>query len=121
MNNYNFDFNIDTNNMVKVSIMRLGLIFNSETIKALGSPAKINIGLDTKKKALGIKAADNNPNVRAYDFVKNGNEKWIRVNSKPLVEAIAKATGYEFTNTAISFIAYMDDDTNMLIVELSKK
>lgn len=70
MKDFNFDFNINTNKMVKVTIMRLGLIFNSETIKVLGSPAKINIGLDTKKKALGIKAADNNPNVRAYNFAK---------------------------------------------------
>lgn len=121
MKDFNFDFNINTNKMVKVSIMRLGLIFNSETIKALGSPTKINIGFDVKNNALGIKAADNNINIRAYNFAKNGNEKWIRINCMPLIKAIAKATGYEFTSSTISFPAYYDNKNKILICDLKKE
>lgn len=121
MANYSFNFNIDTTGMVKVSIMRLGLIFNAETIKALGSPKKINIGLDTKNKVLGIKASENNRDIKDYDFVKKGDEKWIRVNSKQLVQAIEEATKYKFDNVAKPFTAKFDDELNMLIVELIGK
>lgn len=121
MANYSFDFNIDTTGMVKVSIMKLGLIFNAETIKALGSPKKINIGLDAKNKVLGIKPSEGNPNIKDYDFVKKGDEKWIRVNSKQLVQAIEEATKYKFDNVAKPFTARFDEDYKMLIVELANK
>ena len=121
MTNYSFNFNIDTTGMVKVSIMRLGLIFNSETIKALGSPKKINIGLDSKNKVLGIKASEGNPDIKDYDFVKKDDEKWIRVNSKQLVQAIEDAIKCKFDNTAKPFTAKFDEELQMLIVELSSK
>ena len=121
MTNYSFNFNIDTTGMVKVSIMRLGLIFNSETIKALGSPKKINIGLDSKNKVLGIKASEGNPDIKDYDFVKKGDEKWIRLNSKQLVQAIEDAIKCKFDNTAKPFTAKFDEELQMLIVELSSK
>ena len=121
MTNYSVNFNIDTTGMVKVSIMRLGLIFNSETIKALGSPKKINIGLDSKNKVLGIKASEGNPDIKDYDFVKKGDEKWIRVNSKQLVQAIEDAIKCKFDNTAKPFTAKFDEELQMLIVELSSK
>ncbi len=121
MPNYNFNFNIDTTGMIKVSIMRLGLIFNAETIKALGSPKKINIGLDAKNKVLGIKASENIADIKDYDFVKKGNEKWIRINSKPLVKAIEDVLKCKFENTAKPFTARFDNDSKMLIVDLSKK
>ena len=121
MSNYNFNFNIDTTGMIKVSIMRLGLIFNAETIKALGSPKKINIGLDSRNKVLGIKASEGNPSIREYDFVKKGDEKWIRVNSKQLIQAIEESVKCKFENTAKSFPAKFDENENMLIVDLQKK
>ena len=121
MVNYSFNFNIDTTGMIKVSIMRLGLIFNAETIKVLGSPKKINIGLDVKNKILGIKAAENNPDIKEYDFVKKGDEKWIRVNSTQIVHAIEDVMKIKFDNTAKSFTAKFNNELNMLIVELSNK
>lgn len=121
MVNYSFDFNIDTTGMVKVSIMRLGLIFNAETIKVLGSPKKINIGLDTRNKVLGIQASANNPEIKDYDFVKKGDEKWIRVNSKQLVQAIEEVVKFKFDNAAKSYTARYDTSINMLIVDLTNK
>lgn len=118
MVNYSFNFNIDMTGMIRVSIMRLGLIFNAETIKILGSPKKINIGLDVKNKVLGIKASENNPDIKEYDFVKKGDEKWIRVNSRQIVSAIEEATKLKFDNIAKPFTARFDKDLNMLIVEL---
>lgn len=118
MANYSFNFNIDMTGMIRVSIMRLGLIFNAETIKVLGSPQKINIGLDVKNKVLGIKASENNPDIKEYDFVKKGNEKWIRVNSRQIVSAIEEATKLKFDNIAKPFTARFDKELNMLIVEL---
>lgn len=118
MANYSFNFNIDMTGMIRVSIMRLGLIFNAETIKVLGSPQKINIGLDVKNKVLGIKASENNPDIKEYDFVKKGDEKWIRVNSRQIVSAIEEATKLKFDNIAKPFTARFDKELNMLIVEL---
>ena len=119
--NYDFDYNIDTSGMIKISIMRLGIIFNAETINALGKPAKINIGLDTRNKVLGIKAATGDINIKEYDFVKKGDEKWIRVNSKQLVQAIQQVTKVEYGNTAKAYPARWDRDWGMLIVDLTKK
>lgn len=121
MTNYNFNFNIDTTGMVRVSIMRLGLIFNAETIKVLGSPQKINIGLDVKNKVLGICKSSNNPEIKEYDFVKKGDEKWIRVNSKQLVKAIEEALKTSFETSAKSYTARYDEDIKMLIVDLNTK
>ena len=121
MTNYSFNFNIDTSGMIKVSIMRLGLIFNAETISALGNPAKVNIGLDAKNKVLGIQASVGDSNIKEYDFAKTGGEKWIRVNSKQLVIAIQAVTKFEYTNTAKAYPARFDNDLKMLIVDLSKK
>lgn len=121
MTEYSFDFNVDTTGMIKVSIMRLGIIFNSETINVLGSPAKINIGLDTRNKVLGIRASNGDPNTKEYDFVKGDNKKWIRVNSKQLVQAISNCTRITFENTAKPFPARFDEKLNMLIVELTTK
>ena len=121
MGNYTFNYNIDTTGMVKVSVMRLGLIFNAETIKALGAPKKINIGLDTKNKVLGIRASSGDISVKEYDFVKRGDEKWIRVNSKPLVKAIEGVTKSNYTDKMQSYTASFDDELKMLIVDLSKK
>ncbi len=121
MTNYTFNFNIDTTGMVKVSIMRLGIIFNAETINVLGRPKKINIGLDVKNKVLGIMASKNNSEIKEYDFVKKGNEKWIRVNSKQLVKAIEDVTKIKFQNVAKPFPAKFDNELKMLIVDLTKK
>ena len=121
MGNYSFDFNIDTTGMIKISIMRLGIIFNAETINALGNPSKINIGLDAKNKVLGIRASVGDPNVKEYDFVKKGDEKWIRVNSKQLVQAIQNVTKCEYNNTAKPCPAIFDNELKMLIIDLAKK
>ncbi len=121
MTEYNFDFNIDTSGMIRVSIMRLGIIFNSETIKALGSPSKINIGFDAKNKVLGIRPSIGNSDIKEYDFAKNGDEKWIRVNCKQIVEAIATTLKTKFENTARPFTARYDNSLQMLIVDLAKK
>lgn len=119
---YNFDFNIDTSGMIKVSIMRLGIIFNSETIKVLGFPAKINIGFDSRNKVLGIKASDGDPSIKEYDFAKKGNEKWIRVNSRVLVQTIKSAVkGLDVGDKAKPFPARFDKESKMLIVELGNK
>lgn len=120
MDKYNFDFNVDTKKMIRVSVMKLGLIFNSETIKVLGYPKKINIGIDATNKVIGIRNSAGKHNVKDYDFAKTGNEKWIRVNSIKLVKAIENITKKIFDNKTVAFNARYDKAMDMLIVDLSK-
>ena len=120
MPEYSFNFNIVMTGVLKITIMKLGLIFNKEAIQILGSPAKINIGYDTKNKALAIRPAVDSIEIKSYDFAKKGDETWIRVNCKTLVKAIEASTKINF-DTSKSYQATFDEDSNMLIVELSKK
>ena len=103
-----FDFNIDKRGLIHIGIMRLGIVFGKEAIKALGSPKTVSIGIDRENKVLGItKGIDNTKN---HEFCKKGNEKWIRVNSKSIINEISKITGIKYTNTAIKIICEKDGD-----------
>lgn len=121
MAEYNFNFNIDTTKMIRVSIMRLGIIFNAETIKTLGSPRKINIGIDVDKKVLAIRKSNNSNDTKEYQFAKTGKEKWIRVNSVRLVRTIENIINTKFSNKAVPFQAEYSYDLDMLIVNLKKE
>ena len=115
---YNFDFNIDTSGMMRVSIMKLGLIFNKNTIKALNWAKSVNIGLDKENKLLAIKPAKNDFEYKVFDFVKEGTEKWIRVNCRLIIKEIEKITNIKYNGFAISYPTKYDEQNKMLIVNL---
>lgn len=115
---FNFDFNVDSKRTINIGIMELGLVFNNTTIKALGSPKKINIGIDSKNKVIGIKASKGNSQLKEFKFVENENQKWIRVNSKPLVKEIESITGLKFNSQVKHFKGQYNSNLHMIIVNL---
>lgn len=116
---YIFNYNLTTRGIIRVSVMKLGLIFNDKTIRALGFPKKINIGLDANNKVLSIKSSDGDKNIPEFDFVKKGDEKWIRVSCRPVVRAIEEITKVKYTDKMQSYPAYFDEELNMLTVNLN--
>ena len=113
-----FDFNIDTKGEIRVSVMKLGIIFNKKTINVLGRPEKINIGIDYENKILGIKSSNGDPYVKEFDFVTKENQDWIRVATVTIVREIEKITGLKFNNKGFPFKATFNKELKMLMVDL---
>ena len=124
MGKYSFDYAIDTSGMAKISLSNAGIIFSREAIELLGYPQKVNIGLDRSKGILGVCAAEDNKQLKAFDFVTNESKKtWIRIQSKQLITEIAKISKLTLGKESIPFLATVeeDDGKKFLIVELKKK
>lgn len=124
MPKYSFDYSIDTSGMAKISVSNAGIIFSREAIAMLNYPEKVNIGLDRSKGILGIRAADPQSNIKAFDFVTSVKKRdWIRIQSKQLVTEIAKIAKLTLGKESVPFLATMEEDEGVkfLIVELKKK
>jgi uncharacterized pyridoxamine 5'-phosphate oxidase family protein len=123
MSKYSFDYFIDTSGMAKISLSNAGIIFSREAIELLGYPKKINIGLDRTKGVLGVCAAEENSNIKTFDFVTSDKKKnWIRIQSKQLLVEISKIAKLTLGKDSIPFLASVEeeDGKKFLIVELKK-
>lgn len=124
MGKYSFDYSIDTSGVAKISISNAGIIFSKEAIDLLGYPEKVNIGLDKTKKVLGVRKADENSTIKAFDFVTNPKKRsWLRIQSKQLVSEIGKITRLTYGSESVPYLAKLEEDDGIkfLVVELSKK
>lgn len=119
---YNFDFNIDKSGIAKISVSSAGIAFSKESIELLGSPKRVNIGIDKKQGVLAVRKAIDSVSTKSYPFV-NAEKKavWLRINSKPLLEEIASITKTVYTTTSVSYCAEYDEETQMLLVHLKTK
>ena len=124
MSKYTFNFSVDKSGTCKISVSKSGIVFSKEAIEALGKPQKVHIGIDKAKKVLGVCAAQEDKSFKAFDFATTeARTKWLRIQSKPLVNEIETISKNQFGGTGISFPAHIEEDDGVkyLIVELSKK
>lgn len=119
---YNFDFNIDKSGIAKISVSSAGIAFSKESIELLGSPKRVNIGIDKKQGVLAVRKAIDSVSTKSYPFV-NAEKKavWLRINSKPLLEEIENITKTKFTTKSVAYSAEYDDTQGYLIVKLKNK
>lgn len=119
-NKYNLDFSINTD--CKVAISNAGIAFGASVIKALGYPEKVNIGIDKANGIIGVKVArEPDKFIRAYPFCTvEQKRKWLRIASKPILQAVQEITGITYGNTAINYPAYYDNIEKMIIVKLKQ-
>lgn len=119
---YNFDFNIDKSGIAKISVSSAGIAFSKESIELLGSPERVNIGIDKKQGVLAVRKAIDSVSTKSYPFV-NAEKKavWLRINSKPLLEEIENITKSKFTTKSVAYGAEYDDVQGYLIVKLKNK
>lgn len=124
MGKYSFDFCIDKTGICKVSVSKLGIVFSREAIESLGCPRKVHIGIDKTKKILGVCVAEENSSIKAFDFATtDARKKWLRIQSKALVDEISKIAKFQPTGSGQDFLAKTEDvdGQKFLIVDLTKK
>lgn len=121
-NKYNLDFGI-CNNGFSVGVSDVGIAFREMTIKALGYPERVNIGINKENGIIGVKVArEPDKFIKSYAFCNNRSKKsWLRITSRPIVRAIEEITGITYGGKSIYYVAYYDNEEKMLIVNLKKK
>lgn len=123
MSKYKFDYSIDTSGTAKISISQAGIIFSKEAIELLGYPQKVNIGIDRTRNVMGVCAAKDKSDIKAFSFVTDESKRnWIRIQSKKLTAVLAEIAGIELGSKSTSFSATLDEDDGCkyLIVKLKK-
>lgn len=118
---YNFDFVINPKKIVKLSIMCLGFQFNRETLKVMGYPEKVNIGLDYTNKALCIRPATADKNIKQYLLWKPKDHRFGKINCGGIVNEIARLIDTTFGIRVKQFKAVYDENSRELIVDLTKE
>lgn len=121
-NKYNLDFCIG-NSGLGIGISHSSIVFRDMTIKALGYPERVNIGINKENGIIGVKAArEPDKFIKSYAFCNNRSKKsWLRITSRPIVRAIEEITGITYGGKSIYYAAYYDNEEKMLIVNLKKK
>lgn len=120
-NKYNLDFG--SNNGFSIGVSNAGIAFRNMTIKALGYPERVNIGINKENGIIGVKVArEPDKFIKSYAFCNNRSKKsWLRITSRPIVRAIEEITGITYGGKSIYYAAYYDNEEKMLIVNLKKK
>lgn len=121
-NKYNLDFGIG-NSSLSVGISHSSIVFRDMTIKALGYPERVNIGINKENGIVGVKVArEPDKFIKSYAFCKNGSKKgWLRIMSRPIVRAVEDVTGIKYGDTLINYVAFYDNSEKILIIDLKYK
>lgn len=121
-NKYNLDFGI-CNSGFSVGVSDVGIAFREMTIKALGYPERVNIGINKENGIIGVKAArEPDKFIKSYAFCNNGSKKsWLIIVSRHLVRAIEEITGITYDGKYVNYAVDYDNEEKMLIVNLKKK
>lgn len=119
-NKYNLDFG--SNSGFSIGVSDVGIAFRNMTIKALGYPEKVNIGINKENGIIGVKAArEPDKFIKSYAFCNNKRRKsWLKTVSRPIVREIEKITGITYDYKSVCYAAYYDNEEKMLIVNLKK-
>lgn len=120
-NKYNLDFG--SNNGFSIGVSNAGIAFRNMTIKALGYPERVNIGINKEKGIIGVKVArEPDKFIKSYAFCNNERRKsWLIIVSRHLVRAIEEITGITYGGKYVYYAADYDKEEKMLIVNLKKK
>lgn len=119
-NKYNLDFG--SNSGFSIGVSMFGIDFRNMTIKALGYPERVNIGINKENGIIGVKVArEPDKFIKSYAFCNNKRRKsWLRIVSRPIVREIEKITGITYGDKSVCYAAYYDNEEKMLIVNLKK-
>ncbi|MGL5256085.1 MAG: hypothetical protein ACRC76_03520 [Proteocatella sp.] len=112
---YNFNWSAVSGGAPYVTLSSLGLAFNSVSIEKLGCPNKIIIGFDEDKCVIGIKAYNNEDNIKAYDFASKQKNGWIRIGCRDFIKYLESLIDIRFS-PAIKYVAKYDDSEKILMV-----
>lgn len=120
--NYNFDWDIVSEGAPYVTISKLGIAFNMASIKKLGSPDFVMLGLDANQMVIGVKSTtettESNKNV--YPFKERIKNNWVRIGCKDFVKYLEKLSGRSFAK-AVRYIADYDSENRLLIIKVTEE
>ena len=120
--NYNFDWDIVSEGAPYVTISKLGIAFNMASIKKLGSPDFVMLGLDANQMVIGVKSTtettESNKNV--YPFKERIKNNWVCIGCKDFVKYLEKLSGRSFAK-AVRYIADYDSGNSLLIIKVTEE
>ncbi|MEW6573751.1 MAG: hypothetical protein AB1374_08985 [Bacillota bacterium] len=102
-----------------VSLAEYGLVFNKAASELLGNPNKIKLGFDKKNLIIAVASADNDDS-SALQFYGKERKGFTRINCKDFVRFITRYFPDINLVKAIRFLARMDKEEGILVVDLKK-
>ncbi len=121
MEDFNFDFSFIRSGPPVVTLSATGIAFNSGARALLGFPEYVDIGYDSKARAIGVCPHRAETAVEPYEFERREKDGWIRINAKEFSRYLEQQTGMRFREKAKQFLPEYDESSRMLIVILDEE
>lgn len=121
MSDYSFDFSFIRTGAPVVTLSATGIAFNAGSRSLLGYPEQVDIGYDTKAKAIGVCAHRSDSAAKPYEFESREKDGWVRINAKEFSRYLEQQTGMRFREKAKRFLPDYEEASGMLIIILDEE
>ncbi len=98
-----------------VSVTSYGIIFSTNTVKALKNPSRVDVYFNAEKKQMALKP--NNATVQ-WNFIPNKGNKYVRWNNYKLKNTMESIAGFELDGNRYQGRYYRDE--NIIIFDFNK-
>ena len=98
-----------------VSVTSYGIIFSTNTVKALKNPSRVDVYFNTEKKQMALKP---NNATGQWNFIPNKGNKYVRWNNYKLKNTMESIAGFELDGNRYQGRYYRDE--NIIIFDFNK-
>ena len=98
-----------------VSVTSYGIIFSTNTVKALKNTSRVDVYFNTEKKQMALKS--NNATCQ-WNFIPNKSNKYVRWNNYKLKNTMESIAGFELDGNRYQGRYYRDE--NIIIFDFNK-
>ena len=120
MDDFSFDFSFIRSGPPVVTLSATGIAFNSGARALLGFPEYVDIGYDSKAKAIGVCPHRVETDQKPFEFEGREKDGWIRINAKDFSRYLEQQTGIRFREKAKRFLPEFYERDKMLVVILDE-
>lgn len=111
-----FDPNIGT---PIVSVANYGITFSKSAVLTMGRPKYVKLGFDPNTKSIAAMVCGEGDDLK-IPFIEKERNGYVRVNSKDFIRSVASKIDYQFDSNAIRFVGDWNEESKMMIINLSK-
>ena len=98
-----------------VSVTSYGIIFSTNTVKALKNPSRVDVYFNPEKKQMALKP---NNATGQWNFIHNKSNKYVRWNNYKLKNKMKSIAGFELDGNRYQGRYYKDE--NIIIFDFNK-
>lgn len=98
-----------------VSVTSYGIIFSTNTVKALKNPSRVDVYFNAEKKQMALKP---NNATGQWNFIPNKSNKYVRWNNYKLKNTMESIAGFELDGNRYQGRYYRDE--NIIIFDFNK-